>query len=226
MNKPQDLKHGIKIKFPSAMKQQVMHSTFRLSAKAHDAIKALSMVYPKHAEVFDSFAEHIKTKVEIYDRILKIPKQEIPEGFKDPGKLALKICFDDFSSKLVEAKKYEKLRKTYVLRKETVDNLEKYLKQLKKTKIKINRDSLIEAVALIFKEKLDEEQAKIPQLYRTYLKEIASLWHNIESLEYKINSELVSYDPFDLIGRINYEVCGLMNLHQDLESFLAEEGKQ
>lgn len=226
MTKSQEFTQVKKIKFPSTKKQQVIHSTFRLSAKAHDAIKALGSVFTKHAEIFDCFDTEVKARLEVYDSVLQNPKhKEIPKGFETLDDFAYNMCFGDITKKLKVYEKNEKIRKTYVLKKETVDNLEIHLKQLKKRKIKINRDFLIEILALHFKEKLDEEKAKIPQLYKSYLRKIAAIWQAIEGLEVELNRELASYDPFDLIGRINYEACGLMNLHQDLESFLAEETK-
>lgn len=223
---PEELIKETGIKFPSAKKQKSIHSTFRLSAEAHEAIKELSTVYGKHADIFDEFAEGLKTRVEIYENIQQLPKNELPPSFKTSEALAIEICFPGFAEKLKKIEKRQKIRKTYVLRKEAIEIIEKYKNELKKAKIIINRDSLIEYITLTFKEALDKNKAESTVRYKSYLNEIETIWNELETLEGKVRSELGTYDPFDLIGRIGYETCGLMNLQQDLEAFLQEEAEK
>ena len=227
------LKEGPSIKLPRARRQKTVHSTFRLSAEAHNAIKEFGTIYGygKHADIFDRFEELIKNnfeaikiRVEIYNNIQRnIAADEVPQGLT-PEIFASKICFDDFAEKIAKVKTCEKIRKTYVLKKEIVELLKKYRNEFEKVKLKINRDELIEILALTFKEELYKERTKTTGIYKRYLGMIESVWNELESLDANAVSEL-SYDPFDLMGKIRYEADGLMNLHQDLESFLTEEMK-
>lgn len=226
----EELKKEVEIKLPSTKKQPVVHSTFRLSSKAHEAIKELSSVFGKHAVVFDDLVDGIKAQIGIYDKLLLALRSNAietppPLASKDPEAFALQICFGDGAENLIKKfKKTKTIKKAYVVRKDTIDALDKYKRQVKKGNIDMSRDLLIENIALLFKQRLDKEKANIPELYRKYLKEIESIWSDLEDLESNISNELV-YDPFGLADKVSYELCGLMNLHQDLESFLAEEKK-
>lgn len=221
---------GANIKLPRSKRQKTVHSTFRLSAEAHNAIKELGSVYGKHADIFDGFEElmannfeAIKIRGEIYDNVRRNTQaHEVLQGLT-PEIFASKICFGDFAEKIAKIKTSEKIRKTYVLRKETVDVLKKYRNEFIKVKLKISRDELIEILALTFKEELYKEKNKYMEIYKRYLGMIETIWNELESLEVNAAGELGFYDPFDLMSKIRYEADGLMNLHQDLESFLTKE---
>lgn len=222
---PAELRGGIDIKLPDTRKQPVVHTSFRLSPEAHDAIKELSGLYGKHAEVFAILATNIQVKIEIYDRVIEElrshPIENSPAS-NDPQSLAFKVCFKDM---VAGAKNRKATRKTYAINKDTIDSLRNFQLELKKRSISTNRDLLVENIALACKGQLDKQKADTPKIYKKYLGEIESIWNDLWELESKITKELGGYDPFGLLDRVHGEISCFEFLQHDLESFLAEEGK-
>ena len=166
-------------------KQPVVHSTFRLSQEAHNAIKELGDVLNiKNAELFDRlliFFEGSQTS-------------KIPVTLDGPRNAAT-------------------IRKTYVVKKDTLTKLSKFAKDKKTT-----RDFLIERTANAFGKILEDVRLREKERYRNVLeKTINPFWSQAEDIEGRLREKL-GHDP--IVSRFAYVIIDLMNLSMAIESYL------
>ncbi len=211
---PEDLKEAFDVKLPPTKKQPVVHSTFRLIPEAHEAIKELAKVYGKHADVFEIFVENLKN----YEVFKRMVTAGVPES------VARKVSGCNYDKAIAKGKKDAgKIRKTYVVKKDTLETLEKIKKQLASKRLKVSRDLLIENIALECKKQIDKKISGVPKLYREFLGDIKSLWGEAEKLKDKMIQELSFYDPLSLADKFLYIISWLDEISQDLETFLKEE---
>ena len=171
-------------------KQPVVHSTFRLSHEAQSAIKHLS----------DSLGFK---NAELFERLLIL--FEGLEKTKNP-------------ISLMEANgKTKGIRKTYIVKKETLSKLSKLAKAKNAT-----RDLLIEKASLAFKNMLEETLSDKKERYRAILeKTINPFWSKAEDMERKLSDELGSDDP--IVKRIGYIVILAMNLSMAIENYVKND---
>ena len=169
-------------------KQPVVHSTFRLSQGAHNAIKQLTdFMGVKNAELFDNLLEFFERR----------------EKTKNPVPLA------------ETNEKSESVRKTYVVKKETLVKLNKLISAKNTT-----RDLLIERAALAFNKSYEEALSDEKERYRNVLKTIIEPFYNeAESVvEKKLLKELGPRDP--ITHRFGYVVNIFMDLRVAIENYL------
>lgn len=166
----------------------LVHSTFRLSQGAHNAIKQLTdSLGVKNAELFD--------RLLIFFEGLEKTKNPVP---------------------LTEAnRKSESIRKTYVVKKETLSKLNKIVSAKNTT-----RDLLIESAALAFKYILEEVLSDKKARYRNiFEKTITPFLSRAEDIE-ELVGELGSDDP--IVRRFTSVVTILNNLYLAIEHFLKD----
>lgn len=173
-------------------KQPVVHSTFRLSQEAHNAIKELGDVLDiKNAELFE----------ELFDRLLIF--------FEASQTSKIPIILDGPRNNAT-------IRKTYVVKKVTLTKLSKLAKDKKKT-----RDLLIERTAIAFKKILEGVLSDKKERYSNVLeKTINPFWQEAEDIEGRLSKELGSDDP--IVSRFSYVRTVLMTLSMAIESYLGK----
>lgn len=168
-------------------KQPVIHSTFRLSQEAHDAIKYIAdLLEIKNAEIFDRLLDFF-------------------EGFETSKK---PVSLTETNEKI------ERIRKTYVVKKETLSKLSKLASDKKAT-----RDLLIERTALAFENLVNGSLSDRKERYRNVLEKIINpFWHKAEHILSELEKELGSDDPIS--KRFSYAMFDLMNLSDATEDYL------
>lgn len=182
-------KNGSGFKLTIPRKKPVVTSTFRLSEEGHKALKKVAKAMGlKYAEVFG--------------RLLLL--FEALESTKDP--ITLK-----------SDKKVNRVRKTYVVNKETLVKLSLMVKNKKTT-----RDLLIEKTALRFSEFFEENKSAERKSYQSvHEKIIKPFWSQSEDIERKLSKKLGHDDP--IVTRFGYVVTILMSLSMAIESFLNDD---
>lgn len=167
-------------------KKSVVTSTFRISKEGHDALKKVAKAMGlKYAEVFEK----------------------------------LLILFEAFESTkkpitLEPKEKVIRVRKTYVVNKETLSKLSSIVKNKKTT-----RDLLIEKTALRFSEFFEENKSAERKRYQNVLEKIIKpFWSQSEDIERKLGRKLGHDDP--IVTRFGHVVTILMNLSMTIESFI------
>lgn len=183
-------KHGIKnlekiegISLP--VRRQPVRTTFRISKEAHDAIKHVSKVFKiKNTEVFDWF-------LPIFQGLKKNEKSGsgiAPYSVKDTA-----------------------TRKTYLINKSTLLNIEKAAKEEK-----ISRDSFVDFMSFALKLLCDKRLSKEKSKYEKVLEEIINpFWEQAEKIEKDIIKELGKDDP--LTSGFGIVIINIMNLAMAIE---------
>lgn len=185
-NKKEDNKKNILIESLITRKQPVVHATFRLSQEAHDLIKELGdYTGKKNAELFEGLLKFIETR-----KILELP-----------------VNFDESKNKAT-------IRKTYIVKKDTLSKLSNIAKEHKKS-----RDLIVENVVTSLYETTSEALLSQKELYSNVLKEtINPLLEQAEDEERQLGETLGHNDP--VVLRFSTVVTILMNLSMAIESYL------
>jgi hypothetical protein len=162
------------------VRRQPVRTTFRISKEAHDAIKHISKVFKiKNTEVFDSFLPNF---------------QELKKQIKDLDMPSLSNI------------KGNATRKTYLINKSTLLNIEKVAKEEK-----ISRDSFVDFMSLVLKLLCDKRLSKEKSKYEKVLEEIINpFWEHAEKIEKDIIKELGKDDPLRL--GFGIVIINIMNL--------------
>lgn len=175
-----------RVKFPE--KQQLVRTTLRFSRKGHEAIKKLSKLQgEKIADIFD-------TAVEAYEIL-----EEKIESFQD----------------LVN-KEGETIRKTYIIRKNTLSKITDLAK-----KNRISRDQFIDTIARLLLVVVDSETARKTEKYREALNELINPFANhADEIEKKLTEKLGRNDP--IVSRYYVITHHLMEISEAINEFLSE----
>ncbi len=170
-------------------KQPVIHSTFRLSQEGHNAILNLSdSLEVKHAEIFD--------------RLLTI--FEALETSKIPVSLT------------ATNEKIERIRKTYVVKKDTLSKLSKLASDKK-----VTRDLLIERTALAFENLFGVSLSEKKESYRNVLEKIINPFESkATAIGWELDKEL-GYDH-PIAKRFGAVIQVLHMLIGDIEGYIAD----
>jgi hypothetical protein len=109
-------------------------------------------------------------------------------------------------------------RKTYVVKKGTLDTLDKVAKERKE-----NRDFLIENTVIQLMQIIKEGQTNKKERYQKMLEKIIRpVFDHTQEKEVKLRNELNDHnDP--IVRRFSMVVTMLMNLNNDIERFLKDE---
>lgn len=184
--KKEENKKNILIESLITRKQPVVHATFRLSQEAHNAIKELgNYTGEKNAALFERLLKFIEIRKEL----------ELP------------ISFD-------ATKNMATIRKTYVVKKDTLSKLNNIAKEHEKS-----RDLIVETVALSLCENTSEALSSEKELYSRILKEtINPLWEQAEDEERQLGETFGRNDP--VVLRFSIITTLLMNLSMAIESYL------
>lgn len=167
-------------------KQPVVHATFRLSQEAHKAIKELGdYTGEKNAELFERLLKYFDVMKTL----------ELPVSFEEPENKAT-------------------VRKTYVVKKDTVTKLSNIAKEHKKS-----RDLIVERAAMSVSEITSEALLSQKELYSLVLKKtINPLLEQAEDEERQLGETLGRNDP--VVLRFSTITTILMNLSMAIESYL------
>lgn len=175
-----------RVKFPE--KQQLVRTTLRFSRKGHEAIKKLSKLQgEKIADIFD-------TAVEAYE-ILEGKIESFPELVNKEG---------------------ETIRKTYIIRKNTLSKITDLAK-----KNRISRDQFIDTIARLLLVVVDSETARKTEKYRDALFDIINpFWEYAEGIGKKLEEKLGMNDP--VVSRFSVILIHIMELSSDIDEFLSK----
>lgn len=170
------------------VRRQPVRTTFRISKAAHDAIKQVSKIYKiKNTEVFDAFLPNF---------------QEVKKQIKD-------LDMPSFSNIKGNA-----TRKTYLINKSTLLNIEKAAKEEK-----ISRDSFVDFMSLALKILCDTKSSKEKSKYEKVLEEIINPFlKHAEKIEKDIIKELGNDDP--AVSRFGLIIILIMHLSGAIENYL------
>ena len=175
---------AIKFKLPIKKAEGMVYTTLKLSQTAHDALREVARVLRlKYAELFDSM-------LSLFDAF---------EGSNGP------LQFEAGKGGIVTT------RKTYVLKKDTLDKLRRVVKSKK-----INRDLFVEKMAVLFKllvdKQISDKKKKYPHIRKDY---ISPFEVQANAIENKLREELGGDDP--ITRRFSYIVTVLINLKMAIE---------
>lgn len=170
-------------------KQPVIHSTFRLSQEAHDAIKYIAdLLEIKNAEIFDRLLDFF-------------------EGFERSKK---PVSLTETNEKI------ERIRKTYVVKKETLSKLSKLASDKKAT-----RDLLIERTALAFENLVNGSLSDRKERYRNVLEKIINpFMYKANEIQSELEEELGFDDP--IARRFVRIIFDASDLSDAIESYLKD----
>jgi hypothetical protein len=169
-------------------KQNFIRTTFRFSKKGHEAFKNLSKQQgKKNADIFD-------TLIEIFD-VLKKEKIEFPLPTKE---------------------KFETIRKTYIINKNTLLKINNISK-----KLGMKKDLFIDTMAEILMLISEKRTIKKHQNYQSVLNNIISPFRgNAEEIEKKLKEKLGEDDP--IVSQFGIIIVNIMNLYMEIDSYLQE----
>lgn len=170
------------------VRRQPVRTTFRISKAAHAAIKHVSKVYKiKNTEVFDWF-------LPIFQGLKKDEKS---------GSGMSSYSVNDNAT-----------RKTYLINKSTLLNIEKVAKEKK-----ISRDSFVDFMSLALKILCDMKSSKEKSKYEKVLEEIINPFlKHAEKIEKDIIKELGNDDP--VVSRFGLIIILIMHLSGAIENYL------
>lgn len=174
--------------FKLPLKQQLIRTTFRFTKEGHDSIRKLSKLQgKKNAEIFETLIQ-----------VFEIFKKKIK----------------DFS--LPSSKESKAIRKTYVIKKNTLNKFNDISK-----KEKIKRDQLIDTMAQVLMVIAEEETDKKHSEYQSVLHDIINpFWGNAEEIGKKLKEKLGEDDP--IVSQFGTVIVHIMNLSMEIESYLQE----
>lgn len=173
-------------KFPE--KQQLLRTTLRFSRKGHEAIKKLSKLQGKKiADTFDVLIDTYKILGE---------KNEDFSGFVN--------------------KEVETIRKTYIIRKNTLSKITELAK-----KNGIPRDKFIDAIAIILLLVAENKAYIEHEKHHDALFDIINpFWEYAEGIEKKLEEKLGMNDP--VVSRFSVILIHIMELSNDIDEFLSK----
>lgn len=173
-------------KFPE--KQQLLRTTLRLSRRGHEAIKKLSKLQgEKIADIFDMA---IKAYEMIEEKIESFPELVNKEG--------------------------ETMRKTYIIRKNTLSKITELAK-----KNRTSRDQFIDTIARLLLLIADSETARKTEKYLEALNEFINPFaDHADEIEKKLTEKLGRNDP--VVSRFYVITHHLMEISEAINEFLSE----